>query len=277
MEGLTMCRWLAYRGDEIYLRRLIFDPEHSLIDQSLAARFSESTTNGDGFGIGWYGDFPEPGLFKDVRPAWNDPNLEDLTRHVRSGLFLAHVRATTGTEIQRSNCHPFRHERWLCMHNGLIANFDLLKRDLVMAVAPELFSCIQGTTDSEILFFLALSLGLNEDPIGAVERTVGLVEHIAQRHGVANALQMTLCLADGQRVFAIRYATDAVPRTLFYSGDSACWQDLKLGRTPLPERARVIVSEPFGGLSEAWHAVPPSTCLVVDGDSVESRPFEPGL
>ena len=159
-----MCRWLAYNGNPIYLERLLFEPEHSLIDQSLEARYGEHPTNGDGFGVGWYGERPEPGLFKDVRPAWNDPNLRDLTRHIQSHLFLAHVRATTGSEIQRTNCHPFRHGRWLFMHNGLIEQFDRIKRQLALEVAADLYPHILGTTDSEIMFFLALTFGLDEHP-----------------------------------------------------------------------------------------------------------------
>ena len=51
-------------------------PEHSLIDQSLNSRLGATTTNGDGFGIGWYGDQPAPGLFHSIRPAWNDYEAE---------------------------------------------------------------------------------------------------------------------------------------------------------------------------------------------------------
>ena len=65
-----MCRWLAYLGAPIFLSELLFEPENSLIDQSLHARESISTTNGDGFGIGWYAHRAEPGVFRDVLPAW---------------------------------------------------------------------------------------------------------------------------------------------------------------------------------------------------------------
>ena len=49
-----MCRWLAYSGPELVLEDLLFKPENSLIQQSLAATRSIATTNGDGFGVGWY-------------------------------------------------------------------------------------------------------------------------------------------------------------------------------------------------------------------------------
>ena len=143
-----MCRWLAYSGAPLYLEELILKTEHSLIDQSLESRSGATTTNGDGFGIGWYGDRETPGVYRDIQPAWNDATLRDLAAHIRSPLFLAHIRAATGSAIQQTNCHPFRHGKWLFVHNGLIRGFDRVKRDLALAVAPQLYPKILGSTDS---------------------------------------------------------------------------------------------------------------------------------
>ena len=70
-----MCRWLAYRGQSVALETILMDPEHSILDQSRHAEFTNFEINGDGFGIGWYGSRSTPGVFHDVRPAWNDQNL----------------------------------------------------------------------------------------------------------------------------------------------------------------------------------------------------------
>jgi glutamine amidotransferase len=105
-----MCRWLAYAGPELLIERLLFAPSNSLIQQSLSAQQSIVPTNGDGFGLGWYGDQSLPGLFRDTLPAWNDANLRSISEQIRSRLFFAHVRASTGTSTSRENCHPFRHE-----------------------------------------------------------------------------------------------------------------------------------------------------------------------
>src|SRR5437763_10351901 len=87
-EAAPMCRWLAYYGDPIPIELLVLQPQHSLIDQSLHSRRGATTTNGDGFGVGWYGEHgDEPGLYRSVHPAWNDRNLKDLARHVSSRLF----------------------------------------------------------------------------------------------------------------------------------------------------------------------------------------------
>jgi predicted glutamine amidotransferase len=107
-----MCRWQAYSGHPIRLEELLFKAKHSLIDQSMSSRSAETPTNGDGFGLGWYGTREFPGLFRSIRPAWNDFNLRDLAAQIESPLFLAHVRATSLATVQETNCHPFRYKHW---------------------------------------------------------------------------------------------------------------------------------------------------------------------
>jgi glutamine amidotransferase len=98
-----MCRWIAYRGETTALERYVTEPAHSLIAQSIQALESTTSVNGDGFGLGWYGQHAEPGLYREIRPAWSDENLHHLCRHLQSHLFFAHVRAATGTAITRVN------------------------------------------------------------------------------------------------------------------------------------------------------------------------------
>ena len=171
-----MCRWLAYSGSPILLEKALYSPAHSLIDQSLHSRLGAEATNGDGFGIGWYDDAPTPGVFRSIEPAWNDQNLRELSAHVTSGHFFAHIRAAIGSAVQQTNCHPFRHGRWLFMHNGFIADLGRVKRDLAMAVDESLYPEIAGQADTELLFYLALTLGLEDDPArrrGTRDRTRG--------------------------------------------------------------------------------------------------------
>lgn len=270
-----MCRWMAYCGEPLYLEELLFEPEHSLIDQSLSSS-SKSTTNGDGFGIGWYGHRDEPAVFRDTRPAWNDRNLRDLARQICAPIFLAHVRATTGTEVQRSNCHPFRCRRWLFMHNGVIREFEKVKRDLVFEIDPELFPEIQGTTDSEIMFLLALGFGLDDEPFAALERMAGLVEAVGERHGVDDPLEMTLGLSDGDCLYAVRYASAGRPPTLFHSLEPEALEEIDVDVEKLSDDARLIVSEPLTSLTEAWEEIPRSTAVRVDGTGgIEERDFAP--
>ena len=258
---------MVYAGSPILLNSLLYEPAHSLIDQSRRAHLGTQTTNGDGFGIGWYEPgVAEPALFRGIGPAWSDRNLRELAAHVRSGLFFAHVRASTGTAVQETNCHPFRYQRWLWMHNGSIAGFRQLKRDLVLAIDPELFPAIEGSTDSEVMFYLALTFGLRDDPVSAVERMVGYVEATATDHGIADPMQMTVATSDGERVWGFRYASAGKQRSLFYSTDVATLialhPDLPILRE-LSDESRIIVSEPLGELAGAWNEAPESTYGII--------------
>ena len=273
-----MCRWLAYSGAPVPLEELLYKPEHSLIDQSRHARLGVETTNGDGFGVGWYGAGKEPAVFRGVGPAWSDRNLRGISGAVVSPLVMAHIRASTGTPVQETNCHPFRYENWLWMHNGAIADFHRLKRDLLFAVDPGLFPAIEGSTDSELMFFLALTFGLRDEPPRAVERTVGLIEAVGRRHGVADPVQMTVATADGQDLWAFRYSSEGHSRSLFYSTAVHTLRelhpDVDLLRQ-LSDRARLVVSEPLGELAGAWNEVPESTYGVISRDGDHMAPFTP--
>ena len=275
-----MCRWLAYSGSPILLETLIYRPKHSLIDQSLHARLGPHTTNGDGFGIGWYGESGVPALYKGVDPIWNDRNLSELSRHISSGLIFAHIRASTGTPVQQTNCHPFRHGKWLWMHNGQIAGFQQVKRELAVAVDPMLFPFIEGSSDTEMFFFLALSFGLERDPVAAVERAVGFIEGSCRNHGIEEPMRMSVATSDGKSIWAFRYSTAGVPPSLFYSTKVETvrkhYPDMT-GLQKLSDETRLVVSEPLGDLEGVWNEVPVSSCGVIKGGDDELRPFVPSV
>ena len=176
-----MCRWLAYSGTPVLLDELLYKPSHSLIDQSLHSRLGVETTNGDGFGVGWYGESGRARRVQEHRAGMEQPQPARARRHIRSGLVFAHIRASTGTPVQQTNCHPFRHGHWLWMHNGSITGFHDVKRDLVLAVDPHSILEMEGSTDSETFFFLALTFGLEDDPPGAVAQAVGHIEDVGQQ------------------------------------------------------------------------------------------------
>jgi len=274
-----MCRWLAYSGSPILIEELLYKPDHSLIDQSLHARLGVDTTNGDGFGVGWYGAHAEvPAVFRSIEPAWNDRNLREVAGHIHAPLFLAHIRASTGTAVQQTNCHPFRYGKWLWVHNGLVRDFPRLKRELALAVDESLFASIEGSTDSELLFYLALTFGLQEDPPAAVERTVGFVEEVGRSHGTGHPIQMTIGTTDGNSVWAFRYSSERKSRSLYYSTDVRTVRKLHPERERLQEvsdETRIIVSEPLGDLPGVWNEVPESSYGVVREGDDELRPFRP--
>ncbi|HKP21439.1 MAG TPA: class II glutamine amidotransferase [Thermoleophilaceae bacterium] len=269
---------MAWSGQPLIVEELLFAPPHGLVDQSRHSRLGVETTNGDGFGLGWYGAGDGPAVYRSIAPAWGDENLRELAAHVESPLFIAHVRATTGTAIQQTNCHPFRHGRWLFVHNGAIARFEELRRDLMLAIDPSLFPAIQGSTDSEVVFNLALSFGLDGDPIAAVERAIGYVEAIAERRGVPSPVQASMGLTDGERLWAFRYSSEGKSRSLFSSCDAAAVRRLhpeneRLQR--LRDEDRVVVSEPVSDLPGVWESIPESTVLIVQPGDDQQRPFRP--
>jgi predicted glutamine amidotransferase len=273
-----MCRWLAaYTGSPVLLERALYSPAHSLIDQSLHSELGAEATNGDGFGVGWYDDQPTPGVFRSIEPAWNDANLRELSAHIKSNLFFAHIRAAIGSAVQQTNCHPFRHGRWLFMHNGFLAELPAVKRDLVLAIDESLYPEISGQADTELLFYLALTFGLEDDPIEAVARTIGLVEDVGRRKGVKYPFQGTIATTDGERVWAFRYSSEGNSRSLFFTKHVPTLRKLYPEREILHEvtdEARVIVSEPMGDLPGAWNEVPESCCGVVAQGEDQLRTFK---
>jgi glutamine amidotransferase len=273
-----MCRWVAYLGSPIAPKELLHDPARSLIEQSRRHAPSMAIPNGDGTGLGWYEHRAEPALFRSITPAWGDENLFELAAEIHTRLFLAHVRAGTGTPVQQTNCHPFRYRNWLFVHNGYVAGYEKLRRDLLLAVRPDLFTNIAGSTDSELLFHLALTFGLADDPIGGIARMAGFVEATAAAAGVQEpALQMTVGVSDGMRLYAARYASGPEVNTLFVSEDAASVRMLYPDNERLAhfrDDARVVVSEPLTDLPGLWREVPAGTALVI-GEEIEEQTFRP--
>ena len=273
-----MCRWLAYSGSPVLIEELLYKPAHSLIDQSLHSRLGVETTNGDGFGVGWYGETGVPAVFRSIEPAWNDRNLRELAGHVTSPVVFAHIRAATGTPVQQTNCHPFRHGRWLWMHNGAISDFERVKRDLVLSVDANLYPFIEGSTDSETLFYLALTFGLETDPPAAVARAVGFVEATGRAHDVEHPIQMTIATTDGENLWAFRYSSQHDSRSLFFSTALETLREIYPENPVFREldvESRLVVSEPLGDLPGAWNEVPESSYGVVQPGQDELHAFEP--
>lgn len=271
-----MCRWLAYTGTPVLLADLIVKPKDNLIHQSLHARAPRTPTNGDGFGIGWYDKQPYPGLFRSIQPAWNDHNLLDLTGHIESNLFLAHVRASSLATVQETNCHPFRYKRWLFVHNGQIAKFELLRQVLLAKIGPEYFQNILGSTDSEVMFHLALTLGLEHDVPAAIAEMVRVIEATAKEKGIEQSLWMTLGISDGKSLWGFRYGSDGKGPTLYVSPDEEELVRLNPeAKGKFGEFAGCIVSEPIGRYQDSWRPIPDNSMIALHPDGMEENGFNP--
>jgi predicted glutamine amidotransferase len=164
------------------------------------------------------------------------------------------------------------------MHNGFIDGFATVKRDLVLAVDESLFPDIMGTADTEVLFCLALTFGLAEDPPEAVARAIGLVEACGRARGVEYPFQGTIATTDGESLWVFRYSSQGTSRSLFFT------RDVRMLRQQYPDRevlrevsddARLVVSEPIGDLPGAWVEMPEATYGVVSRGGDQLLPFAP--
>ncbi|GAB3478266.1 class II glutamine amidotransferase [Marinomonas epiphytica] len=253
-----MCRWLAYQGQPVYLESMLFEQENSLIQQSISARKSIVTVNADGFGLGWYDERKEPGLYHEILPAWSDCNLKSLAKHIKSGLFFAHVRASTGTATSRANCHPFSYKNWLFMHNGQVGDYEQVRWRLDQLIPEHLYNEKQGATDSEALFLLLLANGLENNPVQAIIDTLTQVKQIMAEKAITEPLRFTAVLSNGDDIIAVRYATDDQPPSLF------CKRF---------DEHVVIASEPLDLSSLSWTQVPPDHVVKVSGTDYQIEPL----
>jgi len=254
-----MCRWIAYRGENIALEHYVTAPSHSLVEQSIRALESTASTNGDGFGLGWYGAHDEPGLYREVRPAWSDENLRHLCRHIQSHLFFAHVRASTGTPVTRPNCHPFTHGRWMFMHNGKIGDWSLIRRQVEQLIPDAFYRSRIGTTDSEAVFLALLGAGAENDPVGATARTLATLTDLVEQSGSNEPLRFTSALSNGRDIYAFRYVYKDVANTLYYRESYG---------------SVVIASEPLDTERDDWKPVPPGHVLIArEGQPVILQPI----
>jgi len=281
-----MCRWLAWSGPEIYMDTLLLRPKHSLLMQSRFARQNYVTglpdfpdgafpTNGDGFGFGWYGDKPEPGLYRELRPAWSDENFASLARNLKSRLFMAHLRAAYDGIVQRTNSHPFAHGRFLFQHNGEVMGFASMRRELMLEIDPQYFNCVHGTTDSEVCFFLALTLGMDGDVKTGLERMTGRIERARSEHGIDGPFRLTCAVADGEALYAVRYSSDNRSKTLYINaGPKALQRMVERDRQTLA-KGHLILSEPLDDCDADWQLLNESSFVEVRGDQISVSAFTP--
>ncbi|MEP0940370.1 MAG: class II glutamine amidotransferase [Rhizobiaceae bacterium] len=261
-----MCRLAAYCGPPIPLENIVINPNHSLVIQSQVAEEAKLAVNGDGFGLAWYGSphahahVPnmQPALYKEIMPAWANPNLLHLCRAISAPVFLAHVRASTFGGASYQNCHPFTHGRWSFVHNGQIGGFSHLRRRLENLLPDELFATRLGITDSELLFLLIVSYGLENDPRQACSDAIDRIVELHRDFG-ANLppLRLTFVLSDGEALYGYRYSSDGRAPTLYLCED-------------LDHGGVVLASEPLDGVQYQWRMIDEGAMVEVNQDGASN-------
>lgn len=254
-----MCRFLAWKGTPQFIDELVLDQKQSLVEQSRNALIGKTTVNADGFGLAWYGERETPSLYKDTYPAWSDPNLKQIAHHTRSGLFLAHIRASTGMATSRNNCHPFAVRKWCFMHNGQAGGHEKFRQALDALIPENLYEFRCGATESEAIFLIALGHGLEQQPIHAMARAVQDVQDLAEKHGERPFMRFAACWSDGERLFAARMASDRLAPSLY----------LKKCKT-----GYIISSEPLDDVGSDWDEIPAGTAVEIRDNVLIPHAFE---
>ena len=157
------------RGAAAQPSMLLLDAVHSIVAQSLNSPLGAEPVNGDGFGFGWYPADAEGRGARAVpqhRAGLARPEPALAGEAVRSRRCSS---ATCGPQPDRRSSRPTATRSATtagCSCTTAASRTSArLKRDLVLAVDPDLYPLMLGTTDSEVLFHLALTLGLRDDPV----------------------------------------------------------------------------------------------------------------
>lgn len=219
-----MCRVLAYLGEPLPLRNLLFDPEYSLVRQSYSPRMMNTFLNLAGFGMqAWDPESLEPEdpfTYRATTLPSFDRNLRFLSSKLAPTCLVAHVRGVTHSSevvVTETNLHPFRFDgaRVVLAHNGHLRQFARMRYALVEHVRPELARRIEGTTDSEWIY--ALILSQLDDPWGlpgarelaeATTRALGILREVRAAHSIDTSSPVNLCVSTGHSIVATRFSFD---------------------------------------------------------------------
>lgn len=256
-----MCRLLGYLGSSIQLDHILLKPEHSLMIQSYQPQeMTSGLLNGDGFGVGWY-DLDQdalPYLYRNILPIWNDANLPQLARYIKSSCTLGYVRsATSNLSVDMINCQPFSHQNLLFIHNGFIDDFrSTLYRPIRNQLSDYAYRRIEGTTDSEHIFALIVNELERDSSITlqqALNNTIVNLTRLAQQDNIE--FSANIVLSNGKELAACRYANRKQSPSLYYIKDD-----------PRFDNGVIVASEPL--FEGDWIGCPEESLIGV-GEKLE--------
>jgi glutamine amidotransferase len=263
----------------------------SMVHRSLVAAdnalCTQSQRHPDGWGVAYYVD-GAPHVMKSASTALDDHLFHRLSGIVSSNTVVAHVRKATVGANSVLNSHPFQHGRWVLAHNGTIAGFDEVRPSLIREIAPHLRGFILGDTDSEVVFFLLLTMLQKTRPLSnqfgveevmeAMKHAVARIREVCDGRGGATSAILTLLVTDGTTLVATRNGRD-----LYYSTYKTRCADRDTCSSFAPECEApsttgfvnhfILSSEPLGG-ENIWLEVPEGQVVGVDWRmKVQNRPL----
>ena len=256
-----MCRFIAYKGQPRLIDDIVIKPSNSLVQQSSHAKESIQHINADGLGLGWYNPTVDqtPAVFTSIQPAWNDKNLLDLARIIRTECFFAHIRAANSGDMSQLTCHPFRYKNFLFMHNGYISEFTQVKRTMIQLLSDDSYNWIRGQTDSEhlcALFFDKISQYPENytamDMGNALAQTINQLNEILISHDIHESSPVNIAITDGKYLVVSRYSTvanDSIHSLYYYTKEDSI----------------IVASEKLNDhQDDQWNAVPINHLLIAD-------------
>ncbi|WP_207206708.1 class II glutamine amidotransferase [Nocardioides ganghwensis] len=209
-----MCRVLAYIGPEIPLESLLLTPSNSLVNQALdPERYPDLHLAGWGFGA-WSEHLLEPEdpfIYRRPMAAFYDDNAKRMIPSLQASTVLGHVRAASYDSkvvMVDENCHPFSFDEtpWIMAQNGDMPNWMLLQRELLQHCEDRYLEQMRGTTDTEFLYALLLSLldgDSDEDVQRAIEEMVGLIARAMKELDLPALTKMKMALVSPSRIIGV--------------------------------------------------------------------------
>jgi glutamine amidotransferase len=257
-----VCRFAAYLGPSARLSTLLYDPPRSLEVQAYAPREQlHGSVNVDGTGVAWWDDPAErvPLRYVSERSPWSDPNLPALAPRLRAGVQLAAVRsATPGMPFSAGAVAPFLAGRLAGVHNGRIGAFRERTCGPLLARLPGRLVGGVGALSDSVVLFLHVVTAFERDPdaglAAAVRAGVAEVARVCAEHDAAATL--TVAVADGERVVALRAAVGSPANSLYTLRGGGRWPD-----------AVLLASEPLDD-DPAWRPVPVGCVVELTSEGV---------
>ena len=247
-----MCRVLAYIGPEVPLENLLLKPENSLINQTLDPEaHPQLQLAGWGFGI-WSEHLlhPEkPLIYRRPSAAFYDDNVEGVIPGLQASTLLAHVRAAdynAAVVLADENCHPFSYQGtpWIVAQNGDLPNWILLQRELLRHCKDTYLEQMRGTTDTEFLYVLLLSLIEDNSDEGVQRAFEEMLGHIVQAMKDLDLVALTklkMALVSPNRIIGVNFGSGHQGET-DPAGD---WRELRKSGPGTDDFALSMLLEPM--------------------------------
>jgi len=257
-ERLTVCRFVAYLGEEIKLEELVYNFPHNLVVQSYAPKeLLVGNVNLDGFGCGWYNTAVEkdPALYATLLPIWADYRFPTIAKAVASNIIFSSVRnATPPFPNELSSVLPLALGKYLFLHNGYITDYNKCKRRLENELPDEYFNMIQSRSDSAFIF-AAFMWKLSEIDVSeklikkAMIATLDWLKN--QLESLGEKANLNIGIADGESMLFIRHEFNGACNSLYYNESH---EQLSKGV--------LIASEPLDE-DNGWNEVPENSMIEV--------------